>query len=109
MTAEPSPRTIWTALSSADELAEAELAEAAIRARQKAEVALEAAQAAQRSAAQSVEQSAASHDRTADSYEEAAERDKRRAAASDDAPFFDRGPGYARLSGGKAFADVDHL
>ena len=24
-------------------------------------------------------------------------------------PFFDRGPGYARLSGGKAFADVDVL
>ena len=23
------------------------------------------------------------------------------------APFFDRGPGYARLSGGRAFAEVD--
>ena len=26
-----------------------------------------------------------------------------------DQPFFDRGPGYARLSGGKPSADVDHL
>ena len=26
-----------------------------------------------------------------------------------DAPFFDRGPGYARLSGGRPFADVDRL
>ncbi|HEY5882091.1 MAG TPA: hydantoinase B/oxoprolinase family protein, partial [Nakamurella sp.] len=25
-----------------------------------------------------------------------------------DQPFFDRGPGYARLSGGRAFADVDY-
>jgi len=24
-------------------------------------------------------------------------------------PFFDRGPGYARLSGGAAYADVDLL
>jgi N-methylhydantoinase B len=28
---------------------------------------------------------------------------------SDDPPFFDRGPGYARLAGGRAFADVDRL
>ena len=26
-----------------------------------------------------------------------------------DPPFFDRGPGYARLAGGRAFADVDRL
>lgn len=38
-----------------------------------------------------------------------AERQKRRDEVGDDAPFFDRGPGYARLSGGKQFADVDHL
>ncbi|WP_106850648.1 hydantoinase B/oxoprolinase family protein [Blastococcus sp. Marseille-P5729] len=38
-----------------------------------------------------------------------AERATRRESAADDAPFFDRGPGYARLSGGREFADVDHL
>jgi N-methylhydantoinase B len=32
----------------------------------------------------------------------------RRAAADPGAPFFDRGPGYARLSGGAAFAELDH-
>jgi N-methylhydantoinase B len=33
-------------------------------------------------------------------------RASRRAARTGDEPFFDRGPGYARLSGGVA-ADVD--
>ena len=33
----------------------------------------------------------------------------RRAAADPNPPFFDRGPGYARLSGGVAAADVDWL
>jgi N-methylhydantoinase B len=28
---------------------------------------------------------------------------------SEGAPFFDRGPGYARLSGGRPFAEVDLL
>ena len=32
-----------------------------------------------------------------------------RAARSGDEPFFDRGPGYAGLSGGRAYAEVDHL
>ncbi|MDP9396283.1 MAG: hydantoinase B/oxoprolinase family protein [Actinomycetota bacterium] len=32
-----------------------------------------------------------------------------RAARSGDEPFFDRGPGYARLSGGSTFAEVDVL
>src|SRR4051794_39935652 len=36
-------------------------------------------------------------------------RAARRAAADPDAPFFDRGPGYARLSGGAAAPDVDWL
>jgi N-methylhydantoinase B len=36
-----------------------------------------------------------------------AERDARH--ADQGAPFFDRGPGYARLSGGKPYADVDLL
>ncbi|HKG50454.1 MAG TPA: hydantoinase B/oxoprolinase family protein [Actinomycetales bacterium] len=36
-------------------------------------------------------------------------RSARRAAADPDAPFFDRGPGYARLSGGTAAPDVDWL
>ena len=36
-----------------------------------------------------------------------ADRSKRADAGEE--PFFDRGPGYARLSGGAAFADVDHL
>jgi N-methylhydantoinase B len=35
------------------------------------------------------------------------ERDARRASEGD--PFFDRGPGYARLSGGKPYAEVDLL
>jgi N-methylhydantoinase B len=37
----------------------------------------------------------------------AALRDEMRRARTDDAPFFDRGPGYARLSGGTSAADVD--
>jgi len=36
-------------------------------------------------------------------------RDAIRASRTGDEPFFDRGPGYARLSGGRAFADVDRL
>jgi N-methylhydantoinase B len=36
-------------------------------------------------------------------------RDEIRASRTGDEPFFDRGPGYARLSGGRAFADVDRL
>ncbi len=36
-------------------------------------------------------------------------RAERRAARSGDEPFFDRGPGYARLSGGAEHADVDLL
>jgi len=31
------------------------------------------------------------------------------AAASADTPFFDRGPGYPKLAGGRAFAEVDLL
>jgi N-methylhydantoinase B len=34
-------------------------------------------------------------------------RATRRAEADPGAPFFDRGPGYARLSGGAPAADVD--
>jgi N-methylhydantoinase B len=39
----------------------------------------------------------------------AAERAARRTARGDrpEAPFFDRGPGYARLAGGTPYADVD--
>ena len=36
-------------------------------------------------------------------------RDEIRASRTGDEPFFDRGPGYARLSGGRPFAAVDHL
>jgi N-methylhydantoinase B len=36
-------------------------------------------------------------------------RTQLRARRTGDEPFFDRGPGFARLSGGKAFADVDVL
>ena len=38
-----------------------------------------------------------------------ARRAELRAARTDDQPFFDRGPGYARLSGGAAAAEVDWL
>jgi N-methylhydantoinase B len=34
-------------------------------------------------------------------------RDELRASRTGEEPFFDRGPGYARLSGGRTFADVD--
>jgi N-methylhydantoinase B len=34
-------------------------------------------------------------------------RAERRAARGGDEPFFDRGPGYARLSGGAAFNEFD--
>ncbi|MBA3369440.1 MAG: hydantoinase B/oxoprolinase family protein, partial [Geodermatophilaceae bacterium] len=36
-------------------------------------------------------------------------RAERRAAHTDDEPFFDRGPGYARLSGGIPYPDIDQL
>ncbi|WP_029136855.1 hydantoinase B/oxoprolinase family protein [Nakamurella lactea] len=36
-------------------------------------------------------------------------RQQLRAAEPEDAPFFDRGPGYATLSGGRTFAEVDHV
>ena len=36
-------------------------------------------------------------------------RTELRAGRSADQPFFDRGPGYARLSGGATSADCDHL
>jgi N-methylhydantoinase B len=39
----------------------------------------------------------------------AALRDELRASRTDNQPFFDRGPGYARLSGGRASAEVDRL
>jgi N-methylhydantoinase B len=39
----------------------------------------------------------------------AALRAQRRAARTGDEPFFDRGPGYARLSGGATAADCDRL
>ena len=38
-----------------------------------------------------------------------ARRTELRAARTGDEPFFDRGPGYARLSGGATYADVDVL
>jgi len=38
-----------------------------------------------------------------------ADRDAAAAESGRETPFFDRGPGYARLSGGRAFADVDVL
>jgi N-methylhydantoinase B len=36
-------------------------------------------------------------------------RAERRRTAADRPPFFDRGPGYLRLSGGRTSAEVDHL
>ncbi len=36
-------------------------------------------------------------------------RDRMRAETPPDAPFFDRGPGYATLSGGRTYAEVDRL
>jgi N-methylhydantoinase B len=45
----------------------------------------------------------------ADPIATAALRAERRAARTGDEPFFDRGPGYARLSGGAESAEVDAL
>src|SRR4051794_18449806 len=44
---------------------------------------------------------------TVDDDATAARRDELRTRRTGDEPFFDRGPGYARLSGGVAFPDVD--
>ncbi len=50
---------------------------------------------------------------TPDGDVDATASDRLRAAMTaerpDDAPFFDRGPGYAQLAGGATHADVDHL
>jgi N-methylhydantoinase B len=46
---------------------------------------------------------------TVDDAATAALRDEVRASRTGAEPFFDRGPGYARLSGGRAFAEVDLL
>jgi N-methylhydantoinase B len=48
-------------------------------------------------------------DVTVDEVATTALRDEIRAGRTGNEPFFDRGPGYARLSGGRAFADVDML
>jgi N-methylhydantoinase B len=44
---------------------------------------------------------------TVDDAATTARRDELRTRRTGDEPFFDRGPGYARLSGGVAFPDVD--
>jgi N-methylhydantoinase B len=49
-----------------------------------------------------------SPDGTVDAAASDALRAERRAARPGDAPFFDRGPGYATLAG-RPYADVDHL
>jgi len=36
-------------------------------------------------------------------------RTEQRSRRTEDAPFFDRGPGYARLAGGGSAADVDYV
>jgi N-methylhydantoinase B len=36
-------------------------------------------------------------------------RARRRGERTGEEPFFDRGPGYSRLSGGRAHADVDFV
>ena len=46
---------------------------------------------------------------SADDAATASLRAEIRASRTGDEPFFDRGPGYARLSGGRAFAEVDVL
>jgi N-methylhydantoinase B len=46
---------------------------------------------------------------TVDEEATRARREELRAARTGDEPFFDRGPGYARLSGGATHADVDVL
>jgi N-methylhydantoinase B len=48
-------------------------------------------------------------DGTADEAATQALRADVRAARNGDEPFFDRGPGYARLSGGAAFNEFDVL
>jgi N-methylhydantoinase B len=48
-------------------------------------------------------------DPAADEGATRAARDRLRAARPPDRPFFDRGPGYALLSGGRSAADVDWL
>ena len=48
-------------------------------------------------------------DGTADEAATAALREEVRAARTGGEPFFDRGPGYARLSGGAAFNEFDLL
>jgi N-methylhydantoinase B len=48
-------------------------------------------------------------DGTADEAATAALRAEMRAARTGEEPFFDRGPGYARLSGGAAFNEFDVL
>jgi N-methylhydantoinase B len=48
-------------------------------------------------------------DGTADEAATEALRAERRAARTGDEPFFDRGPGYAQLSGGAAFNEFDVL
>jgi len=48
-------------------------------------------------------------DGTADDGATAELRAAMRAARPDVQPFFDRGPGYPRLSGGASYADVDLL
>jgi N-methylhydantoinase B len=42
-----------------------------------------------------------------DEQASAAERDRRRAGRSGPEPFFDRGPGYPQLAGGRRYAEVD--
>jgi N-methylhydantoinase B len=44
-----------------------------------------------------------------DEDETGALRAELRAARTDDEPFFDRGPGYPLLSGGRSSSDYDHL
>ena len=48
-------------------------------------------------------------DGTADEAATAALREELRAARTGEEPFFDRGPGYATLSGGAAFNEFDVL
>jgi N-methylhydantoinase B len=46
-------------------------------------------------------------DGTVDEASSEAERGRRRAERTGDEPFFDRGPGYPALAGGRPYADVD--
>ncbi len=52
-------------------------------------------------------QAGADEDPVVDVEASDAERGRRRAARTGDEPFFDRGPGYARLAEGRSAADVD--